>query len=112
MLDYRNLNFVTKITANPQPCIVDIFGTLSELKCFATLGLAMEYHKVEVLIEDKKNKEFNTLFGLFEYKVMPFGLATAPAAFMRLMTIAACSTLRVMLTLTILSYSNSQLKTI
>ena len=37
--------------------------------------------------EDREKTAFNTPFGLFQYNVMPFGLATAPATFMRLMTI-------------------------
>ena len=34
--------------------------------------------------DDRENTAFSTPFGLFQYTVMPFGLATAPATFMRL----------------------------
>ena len=37
--------------------------------------------------EDREKTAFSTPFGLFQYNVMPFGLETAPATFMRLMSI-------------------------
>ena len=47
----------------------------------------MGYHQVEVQFDDREKTPFSTPFGLFQYNVMPFGLATAPATFMRLMTV-------------------------
>ena len=85
-IDYRKLNSVTTNDAHPLPRIKDIFDTLSGSKFFKTLDLAMKYHQVEVLFEDRKKTTYSTPFGLFQYNVMPFGLATAPATFMRLMT--------------------------
>ena len=64
-----------------------ISSTPSGSKFFTTLDLAMGYHQVEVRPEDREKTAFNTPYGLFQYNVMPFGLATAPATFMRLMTI-------------------------
>ena len=49
--------------------------------------MAIGYYHIEVLPDDRKKRAFSTPFGLFQYNVMPFGLATAPATFMRLMTI-------------------------
>ena len=86
-IDYRKLNSVTKKDAHFLPRIEDIFDTLSGSKFFTTLDLAMEYHQVEVLPENREKTAFNTPFGLFQYNVMPFGLATAPATFMRLIMI-------------------------
>ena len=86
-IDYRKLNSVTKKDAHPLPRIEDIFDTLAGSKFFTTLDLAMGYHQVEMHPNDKEKTAFSTPFGLFQYRVMPFGLATAPATFMRLMTI-------------------------
>ena len=86
-IDYRKLNAITKKDAHPLPRIEDIFDTLSGSKFFSTLDMAMGYHQVEVNPDDREKTAFTTPFGLFQYKVMPFGLATAPATFMRLMTI-------------------------
>ena len=38
-------------------------------------------------LDDHEKTAFSTPFGLFQYNFMPFGLATAPETFMRLMTI-------------------------
>ena len=42
---------------------------------------------MEMHPDDREKTALSTFFGLFQYNVMPFGLATAPATFMRLMTI-------------------------
>ena len=47
----------------------------------------MGYHQLEVHIDDREKKTFSTPFGLFQYNLMPFWLATAPATFMQQMTI-------------------------
>ena len=49
----------------------------------------MGYHQVKVHPDDREKTAFSTPFGLFEYNVMPFKLATAPATFMRLITIVS-----------------------
>ena len=85
-VDYRKLNSITKKDAHPLPRIEDIFDTLNGSKFFSTLDLAMGYHQVEVHPDDREKTAFSTPFGLFQYNVMPFGLATAPATFMLLMT--------------------------
>ncbi len=86
-IDFKKLNAITKQNAHPLPRIEDIFDTLSGSKYFTTLDMAMGYHQVEVHPDDREKTAFTTPFGLFQYKVMIFGLATAPATFMRLMTI-------------------------
>ena len=81
-IDYSKLNAVTKKDAHLLPCIEDIFCTLTGSKYFCTLDLAMGYHQVEVHPDDRIKTALCTPFGLFEYNVMSFGLATAPATLM------------------------------
>ena len=69
-IDYRKLKSVTIKDAHPLPPNEDIFDTLSGSKFFTTHDLAMGYHQVEVLPEDREKTAFNTPFGLFQYNVI------------------------------------------
>lgn len=86
-IDYRKLNSVTRKDAYPIPRIDDTLDTLAGSQWFSTLHVDMVsgYWQVEVGVEDRKKTAFCTPNGLFEFKVMPFGLCNGPATFQRLM---------------------------
>ena len=84
-VDYRRLNSLTRKDAYPLPRIDDTLEALSGSKWFTTLDLISGYWQVNLDPRDQEKSAFCTTEGLFEFKVMPFGLCNAPATFMRLM---------------------------
>ena len=84
-VDYRKVNELTKKDAYPLPRVDDTLETLSGSKWFSTLDLLSGYWQVEVEECDRDKTAFVMKEGLYEFKVMPFGLSNALATFQRLM---------------------------
>ena len=84
-VDYRKLNSVTAKDSYPIPRIDDSLDLLGGSQWFSTLDLASGYWQVELHPDDKGKTAFCTQGGLYQFNVMPFGLASAPATFERLM---------------------------
>ena len=84
-VDYRALNDVTVKDSYPLPRIDDTLDALAGARWFSTLDLKSGYHQVEVADEDKEKTAFSFGQGLWQFRVMPFGLCNAPATFERLM---------------------------
>ena len=84
-VDYRQLNEVTIKDSYPLPNIQDCLDALSGAQFFCTLDLASGYWQLEVDPVDRPKTAFVTHHGLFQFKVLPFGLTNAPATFERLM---------------------------
>ena len=84
-VDYRGLNSVTKLDTFPLPRIDDLLDQLGESKYFSTLDLASGFWQIRVHPNSQEKTAFVTPQGLFEFRVMPFGLCNAPSVFQRLM---------------------------
>ena len=84
-VDFRKVNQVTKKDAQPLPRIDDTLDTLGKAQWFSTLDLASGYWQVEVEPADREKTAFATAHGLYQFRVMPFGLCNAPGTFQRLM---------------------------
>ena len=84
-IDFRKVNDLTKKDAHPLPRIDDTLDTLGEAQWFSTLDLASGYWQVEMDPADREKTAFATPDGLYQFRVMPFGLCNAPGTFQRLM---------------------------
>ena len=86
-VDYRRLNSVTKMEAYPMPRVDELIDRLGKAKYITTLDLTRGYWQVHVPVaaKDRCKTAFITPWGLYEFKVMPFGLSGAPASFQKLM---------------------------
>ena len=83
--DYRRLNGVTVKDATPLPLIQDVLEAFGGARYFTNLDLRSGYWQIPMRPEDQAKTAFITYWGLFHFRVMPFGLSTAPAQFQRLM---------------------------
>ena len=84
-VDYRRLNLTTVKDAYPLPRIDDTLDMLAGKKWFSTLDLASGYWQVSLSPDARCKTAFATHSGLFQFRVMPFGLCNAPVTFERLM---------------------------
>ena len=84
-IDYRKLNEATVKDAYPLPNITGCMNTLNGAKWFCTMDLKCGYWHVGMTQRAKEKSAFICKQGLFQWRVMPFGLCNAPPTFERLM---------------------------
>ena len=80
-IDYRQLNSNTRKNAFPLPRVEDMLDRLLGATVFSKLDLSMAFHQIPLHPDSVPLTAFRTRFGLFEFKVLPFGLVNAPATF-------------------------------
>ena len=86
-VDYRKLNSVTIKDSFPLPRIDDTLDALAGARCFSMLDSGSGYWQVSLTEDAKEKTAFATSQGLYQFKVLPFGLCNAPSMFERLMEI-------------------------
>ena len=83
-IDYRQLNSVSRKDAYPLPRIDSSLEALAGNKWFCTIDLISGYWQCKMAPQNKDRSAFNSHMGLFEFKVLPYGMCNAPATFQRL----------------------------
>ena len=84
-IDYRRLNELSLFDGYPIPRISEVFERIGHAKFLSRLDLSKGYYQVPLSDDTKEKSAFVTPFGLYEFNVMPFGMKTSPATFIRLM---------------------------
>ncbi|KAJ1580145.1 hypothetical protein NDA12_006995 [Ustilago hordei] len=80
-VDYRGLNEITVKNRAPLPLIEEQLFLLRKARIYTKLDLRAAYNLIWIAKGDEWKTAFGTQLGLYEYLVMPFGLANAPAHF-------------------------------
>ena len=84
-IDYRGLNKVTIPNRYPLPNMDELKDRVRGATWFTKLDLKNGFHLVRIKEGHEWKTAFRCRYGLFEYKVMPFGLINAPATFQAMM---------------------------
>ncbi|XP_071845114.1 uncharacterized protein [Apostichopus japonicus] len=83
--DYRKVNTVTRTDSYPIPRVDDCIDRIGNARFVTKFDLLKGYWEIPLTDRAKRVSAFVTPDGLFQYKVMPFGMKNAPATFQRLL---------------------------
>ena len=82
-VDYRGINAITKKNRYPLPLIKESLNSLNSAKWLTKLDVSAAFHRIRMAKGEEWKTAFRTRYGLFEWKVCPFGLTGSPATFQR-----------------------------
>ncbi|KAJ8014421.1 hypothetical protein DPEC_G00040040 [Dallia pectoralis] len=86
-VDLREPNKAIVSDCHPLPHMDELLSELRGATVFSTIDLAFAYHQMLLHPDSRDITAFITHEGLFRFCRVPFGLASAPSAFQKMMTI-------------------------
>lgn len=92
-LDFRKLNEMSEKDYYPFPGLHSVLERLGPAKYFSVIDLSDAFWQVPLHRDSRDKTAFRTSKGLYQFKVMPFGLHGSPATLNRLMRLALGSDL-------------------
>ncbi len=84
-VDFRALNEVMKVDKYPIPLIEETIDHLRGAEWYSVVDALWGFWNVKVAEESRDKLAISTKYGLYRFKRMPFGIASAPGIFQRLM---------------------------
>lgn len=84
-VDLREPNKAIIIDSHPLPHMEELLSTLTGATVFSTIYLESAYHQLTLHPDSRDLTAFITHEGLFRFCRVPYGLASEPAAFQKLM---------------------------
>lgn len=86
VIDYTRLNAITVEEFYPMPKFEDVKDKLSGVRYFSVMDIRRAYHQIPIKPEHRHYTGFRSLTGVWQWKVIPFGVKNAPSFFQRLMS--------------------------
>ncbi|KAM7304674.1 uncharacterized protein ISCGN_014574 [Ixodes scapularis] len=83
VVDYRELNKVTRIDPYPLPNIQETIAQLGTAKCFTVVDMASGFWQIEMDESDREKTASNTPSGHNQWRRMPIGLVNSSAVWQR-----------------------------
>ncbi|WRX13175.1 Reverse transcriptase domain - like 10 [Theobroma cacao] len=84
-VDYRDLNRASPKASFPLPHIDTLVDNTAKHALFSFMDGYFRYNQIKMAPEDMEKTTFVTIWGMFCYKVMPFGLKNASATYQKAM---------------------------
>jgi hypothetical protein len=80
-IDFRKLNAITRKDRYPLPLIDETLARLTRAKIFTKLDIRQAFHRIRMAKGSEDLTTFQTRYGSYKCKVLPFGLTNGPATY-------------------------------